>query len=150
MSRRSGRCWRKTGLPVGAIPEIPLLIAPTVADLQRACGAQLVRGNPEWLQRESMGLLVAAMSLPNVLTRLREDYTVIAPGDRSDLLPALILAHQSGTFPHLSAIVLTGGYLPPEPVGRADRRGAAGPADPDHPGRHVRDRDRRWPGCTAR
>ena len=106
----------KTGLPVGAIPEIPLLIAPTVADLQRACGAQLVRGNPEWLQRESMGLLVAAMSLPNVLTRLQEDYTVIAPGDRSDLLPALILAHQSGTFPHLSAILLTGGYLPPEPV----------------------------------
>jgi phosphate acetyltransferase len=106
----------KTGLPVGAIPEIPLLIAPTVADLQRACGAQLVRGNPEWLQRESMGLLVAAMSLPNVLTRLEEDYTVIAPGDRSDLLPALILAHQSGTFPHLSAILLTGGYLPPEPV----------------------------------
>src|SRR5664279_5975132 len=40
----------KTGLPVGVIPEIPLLNAPTVADLQRACGAQLVRGNPEWLQ----------------------------------------------------------------------------------------------------
>ena len=106
----------KTGLPAGAIPEIPLLIAPTVADLQRACGAQLVRGNPEWLQRESMGLLVAAMSLPNVLTRLREDYTVIAPSDRSELLPALILAHQSGTFPQLSAIMLTGGYLLPEPV----------------------------------
>jgi len=108
----------KTGLPAGAIPEIPLLIAPTVADLQKACGAELVRGNPEWLQRESMGLLVAAMPLPDVLIRLREDYTVIAPGDRSDLLPALILAHQSGTFPQLSSIVLSGGYLPPEPVAR--------------------------------
>src|SRR5664279_5186437 len=106
----------RTGLPAGAIPELPLLIAPTVADLQRACGAQLVRGNPEWLRRESMGLLVAAMSLPNVLTRLREDYTVIAPSDRSELLPALILAHQSGTFPQLSAIMLTGGYPLPEPV----------------------------------
>ena len=59
----------KTGRPGGAIPETPLLFAPTVADLRDACGAQLVRGNPEWLQRESMGLLVAAMSLPNVLTR---------------------------------------------------------------------------------
>jgi phosphate acetyltransferase len=106
----------QTGLPAGAIPEIPLLVAPTVADLQQACGAQLVRGNREWLQRESMGLLVAAMSLPNVLVRLREDYTVIAAGDRSDLIPALILAHQSGTFPHLSSIFLTGGYAPPEPV----------------------------------
>jgi phosphate acetyltransferase len=108
----------KTGRPGGAIPETPLLFAPTVADLQEACGAQLVRGNPEWLQRESMGLLVAAMSLPNVLTRLREDYTVIAPGDRWDLLLGLILAHQSATFPNLSAIVLPGGYLPPEPVAK--------------------------------
>ena len=47
-----------------------------------------------------MGFVVAAMSLPNVLIRLREDVTVIAPGDRSDLLPALlILAHQSGVYP---------------------------------------------------
>ena len=106
----------QTGLPAGAIPEIPLLVAPTVADLQKACGAQLVRGNRECLHRESMGLLVAAMSLPNVLVRLQEDYTVIAAGDRSDLIPALILAHQSGTFPHLSSIFLTGGYAPPEPV----------------------------------
>ena len=105
-----------TGLAVAAIPEIPMLIAPTVADLQQACRAQLVRGNPEWLQRESMGLLIAAMSLPNVLLRLRENTTVMAPGDRSDMLPGLILAHQSATFPNLSAVVLTGGYSPPDPV----------------------------------
>ena len=106
----------RTGLAVGAVPEIPLLVAPTVANLQQACGAELVRGNPELLQKESMGFVVAAMSLPNVLTRLTEDCTVIAPGDRSDVLPALILAHQSGTFPNLASIVLTGGYAPPEPV----------------------------------
>ena len=56
------------------------------------------------------------MSLPNVLTRLVEDVTVIAPGDRYDILPGLVLAHQSGTFPGLAAIVLTGGYRPPESV----------------------------------
>jgi len=112
-----GALLAQTGLPTGAIPEIPVLFAPTVADLQQACGARLVRGNREWLQRESMGLLVAAMSLPNVLTRLRENCTVIAPGDRWDLLLGLILAHQSATFPNLSAVVLPGGYLPPEPVG---------------------------------
>jgi phosphate acetyltransferase len=106
----------RTGLAAGVIPEIPLLVAPTVADLQRACGAELVRGNPELLQRESMGFVVAAMSLPNVLTRLREGYTVIAPGDRSDVLPALILAHQSATFPSLASIMLTGGYKPAESV----------------------------------
>ena len=106
----------QTGLPAGAIPEIPLLVAPTVADLQKACGAQLVRGNRECLHRESMGLLVAAMSLPNVLVRLQEDYTVIAAGDRSDLIPALILAHQSGTFPHLSSIFLIDGVEQDLPI----------------------------------
>jgi len=109
---------RHSGLPVAAIPEVPVLVAPTVAALQQACEGRLVRGNPAWLERESLGFVVAAMSLPNVLIRLHEDITVIAPGDRSDLLPGLVMAHQSGTFPHLSAIVLTGGYSPPEPVAR--------------------------------
>ena len=63
-----------------------------------------------------MGFVVAAMSLPNVLTRLREGFTIIAPGDRVDVLPALILAHQSATFPNLASIVLTGGYTPPASV----------------------------------
>ncbi|MGH3507726.1 MAG: phosphotransacetylase family protein, partial [Nocardioidaceae bacterium] len=103
-------------LPVGAIPESSLLVAPTVQALLEACDGEMIRGNPEWLARESLGFVVAAMSLPNVLTRLTEDATVIAPGDRTDLLPGLLLAHQSGTFPHLSAIVLTGDLLPPEPV----------------------------------
>ncbi len=105
-----------TGLMTSVIPETPLLSSPTVADLQKACGAELIRGNPEWLQRESMGFVVAAMSLPNVLTRLRERYTVIAPGDRYDVLPGLLMAHQSATFPNLASIVLTGGYTPPESV----------------------------------
>lgn len=104
--------------PAWAIPEIPLLAAPTVRALVEACDGRMVKGNPEWLDRESLGFVVAAMSLPNVLTRLHEDITVIAPGDRSDLLPGLVMAHHSGTFPHLSAIVLTGGYHPPEPVSR--------------------------------
>ncbi len=109
---------RESGLPVAVIPEVPLLFAPTVAALLAACDGRLLRGNPDWLDREALGFVVAAMSLPNVLIRLHEDITVIAPGDRSDLLPGLVMAHQSGTFPHLSAIVLTGGYLPAEPVAR--------------------------------
>ncbi len=109
---------RGSVLPVAAIPEVPLLVAPTVQALLEACDGRLVRGNPAWLDRESLGFVVAAMSLPNVLVRLHEDVTVIAPGDRYDLLPGLVMAHQSGTFPHLSAIVLTGGYTPPEPVAR--------------------------------
>jgi phosphate acetyltransferase len=107
------------GLGVGAIPEVPVLIAPTVRALFEAVDGRIVRSeNDEWLDRESMGFVIGAMSLPNVLTRLDENYTVIAPGDRYDLLPGLVLAHYSGTFPVLASIVLTGGYLPPDSVSK--------------------------------
>ncbi len=103
---------------LGVLPEVPLLRSPTVADLVAACNGTLIHGDPSWLGREARGFVVAAMSMPNVLTRLVDDVTVIAPGDRYDVLPGLVLAHQSGTFPALSSIVLTGGYRPPESVTR--------------------------------
>ena len=98
---RSGR--RSPTLPDGwsiaAIPESPLLSAPTVpAPWSRPPTAELVLGIDEldWTARRS-GIIVAAMSLPNVLARLRPDVAVIAPSDRTDLIPGLMLAHQSGT-----------------------------------------------------
>ena len=103
---------------VAAVPESPVLSAPTVRAQAAAVDAELVLGTDSWLDRESQGLIVAAMSLPNVLTRLRPDITVIAPSDRGELLPGLLMAHQSGTFPSLAGIVLTGGYPIPEPVQR--------------------------------
>ena len=108
----------RNGLVPGAIANVPLLGAPTVADLRDACGAVLWRGDEELLTRESMGFLVAAMTPPNVLKRLRPFTTVIVPGDRSDMLPALILAHQSATFPELASMVLTGGYTPDSAITR--------------------------------
>ena len=46
------------------------------------------------------------------------DATVIAPSDRTDLIPGLMLAHQSGTFPTLAGILLTGGYPLPDTIRR--------------------------------
>ncbi|HYP43621.1 MAG TPA: phosphate acetyltransferase [Propionibacteriaceae bacterium] len=106
------------GVLVAAMPDNPLLSAPTVRSLAEAVDAPLVQGSDSWLDRESLGLVVAAMSLPNVLTRLTPDATVIAPSDRPDLIPGLVLAHQSGTFPSLAGIVLTGGYELPESIRR--------------------------------
>src|SRR5918998_1344714 len=105
-------------LVVATIAENPLLSAPTFRALVEAVDGELVLGSEAWMDRESLGLIVAAMSLPNVLDRLRPDSTVIAPGDRADLLPGLMLAHQSGTFPTLAGILLTGGYTMPETVRR--------------------------------
>ncbi|GAA2164014.1 phosphate acetyltransferase [Humibacillus xanthopallidus] len=106
-------------LPVtAAIPENALLAAPSFRSLTEAVGARLVLGSESWMDRDSLGLVVAAMSLPNVLSRLSTDVTVIAPSDRSDLMPGLMLAHQSGTFPTLAGVILTGGYEMPETIAR--------------------------------
>ena len=101
-----------------AIPESPLLSAPTFRALAEAAEARLVRGNESWMDREAMGVIVAAMSLPHVLDRLIADAAVIAPSDRTDLIPGLMLAHQSGTFPPLAGILLTGGYQLPDSIRR--------------------------------
>ncbi|MGB7962676.1 MAG: phosphate acetyltransferase [Propionicimonas sp.] len=101
---------------VSALPADRLLAAPTLGTQFEAIRANLVLGNPELLQREAANVLVAAMTLPNVLARLEPDSTVIMPGDRLDLLPGLLLAHSSGSFPPLTGIILLGGYEIPEPI----------------------------------
>ncbi len=105
-----------THLVVGALPADKILVAPTLRTQFEAVGATQVLGNPDLLDRESQDAIVAAMTLPNVLSRLVTEATVIMPGDRcGDLLPGLILAHHSGSFPQLTGVILTGGYpIPPD------------------------------------
>ncbi len=99
---------------IGAVPENRVLAAPTVRQQFEAVGAELFLGHDDLLDRESGGVVVTAMTLPSVLERLSPDATIVAPSDRIDLLPGLLLAHTSGAFPRLAGIVLVGGYpLPP-------------------------------------
>ncbi|WP_375424326.1 phosphate acetyltransferase [uncultured Friedmanniella sp.] len=105
-------------LLIAAIADNPILSAPTFRALVEAGQGELTLGNESWMDREALGIIVAAMSLPNVLDRLGPDVAVIAPSDRTDLIPGLMLAHQSGTFPALAGILLTGGYPLPDSIRR--------------------------------
>lgn len=99
---------------VNAIPEHKVLPAPTVRTQFAAVGATLIRGKEELLDRESQGVLVSGMTLPNVLDRLFPEATVLAASDRIDIIPGLLLAHTSGAFPPMAGLLLLGGYdLPP-------------------------------------
>ena len=107
-----------TDLLVAALPADRILVAPTLRAQYEAVNAVHVLGNPDLLDRESQDVVVAAMTLPNILSRLVTEATVLVPSDRSDLLPGLILAHHSGSFPQLTGVILTGGYPIPENVVR--------------------------------
>ena len=91
------------------LPEEPLLVAPSVADLRTAVDGTLIKGDEELLGREVMGVLVAGMTAEHVLERLTEGVAVITPGDRSDVVLAVVSAHAAEGFPSLSAIILNGG-----------------------------------------
>jgi len=96
--------------PVWAIPEDPFLIAPSLASLLAAVDGELLKGDKELLLREALGVVVAGMTMENVLTRLIEGSVVVVAGDRSDVLLATLMAHASETFPSLAGIILNGGF----------------------------------------
>ncbi|CAN5370160.1 phosphate acetyltransferase [soil metagenome] len=97
-------------VPVWAIPEDRLLNAPTVGALMKATEGTLIKGDPALLTREALGFVIAGMSMENVLTRLIDGGVIVIPGDRADVLLAVLMAHAAETFPSLSGIILNGGF----------------------------------------
>ncbi|MBV5245301.1 phosphate acetyltransferase [Mycolicibacterium sp. PAM1] len=97
------------------LPEEPLLVAPSVAELQAAVEGAVVQGDPALLHREVLDVLVAGMTAEHVLERLTEGGVVITPGDRSDVVLAVLSAHAAEGFPSLSGVILNGG-LPLHPA----------------------------------
>ncbi|AQP50604.1 phosphate acetyltransferase [Tessaracoccus flavescens] len=109
------------GLGAAAVSVLPynaILRAPSVGELFDAVGATQWLGQVDFRRHESLHTLVAGMTLPNLLTRLRREATVIVPADRLDLLPGLLMAHRSPDYGPLAALVLTGGFEIPESVSK--------------------------------
>lgn len=102
--------------PVWAIPEDRRLVAPSIRGILSAVDGRLVKGDPDLLAREALSVVVAGMSMVNVLPRLSEDAVVVIPADRTEVLLATLLADASGTFPSIAGIVLNGPFPLPEPI----------------------------------
>lgn len=106
------------GVPVWSIPEELLLVAPPVSEVIAAVDGELVRGSSELLAREVRDVVVAGMSMENVLPRLLEGSVVVIAADRSETLLAVTMAHEAPTFPTIAAIVLNGEFPLPVDVVR--------------------------------
>ncbi|WP_409047392.1 phosphate acetyltransferase [Microbacterium sp. HA-8] len=116
--RRSLTVHGRGSVPVWAIPEDLFLVAPSIRGIMRSVEGHLLSGDPDLLTREALGVVVAGMSMVNVLPRLFEGAVVVIPADRSEVLLAALLANASGTFPSISGIVLNGGFELPEAITR--------------------------------
>ena len=96
-------------VPVFCIPEDAALVAPTLTTVLSAAGATRIAGDAALEERTVRGVVVAAMTLENLLPRLVDGALVVMPGDRTDTLLGVLLAHTSATFPALTGVLLTGG-----------------------------------------
>jgi len=92
--------------PVYAIPEIPELAAPTVAEVAAALHASHVLGDDTALARDVRDFVVGGALVPTVLDHLSDGCLLITPGDRGDLVLASYAAHAAGEAT-LAGIVLT-------------------------------------------
>lgn len=106
------------GVPSWTLPEVPLLVAPTMSELCTAIGGELYSGDPELLNREALSVMVGGMTAEHILERLTDGVVVIAPGDRSDVLLGVVNAHEAEGFPSLAGIIMNGGLLPHPAVAR--------------------------------
>ncbi|MGW4768128.1 phosphate acetyltransferase [Nocardia sp. NPDC004278] len=105
-------------VPSWTLPEVPLLISPTMAELCTAIGGKMYSGDMELLQREALQVMVGGMTAEHILERLVDGVVVVAPGDRSDVLLSAVNAHEAEGFPSLSGIIMNGGMLPHPAIAR--------------------------------
>ena len=104
--------------PVWAMPEDRMLVAPSIRGILAAVDGRLIKGDADRLGREALSIVVAGMSMVNVLPRLTDEAVVVIPADRTEVLLATLLADASGTFPRVAGIILNGPFPLPEPIVR--------------------------------
>jgi phosphate acetyltransferase len=90
------------------IPENKSLGSPTIDDVKRWLGAEVLYGKPSMLNLVD-NYLVAAMQISNFLEYLKEGSLIITPGDRSDIIIASLASRISSAYPNISGILITGG-----------------------------------------
>jgi phosphate acetyltransferase len=115
------------GVPVYAVPDVPAVSAPTMAEVVAALGATPVLGwGDDAMNRDVLDVVVGGATVPTFLDYLSDGCLVVTPGDRADLLVATTAAHASGQA-SVAGVVLTLG-VPPDPrVARLIRRFDAAP-----------------------
>ncbi|MGW4467891.1 phosphate acetyltransferase [Micromonospora sp. NPDC004704] len=108
-------------VPAYAIPEVPAVSAPTVAEVATALGATLLAGDRAALERDVLDFVVGAAHVPTLLDHLTDGALMITPGDRADLLVAAAAAHVAGQV-SVAGLVLTLGEQPDPRVMRLVER----------------------------
>jgi BioD-like phosphotransacetylase family protein len=108
------------GIPLlGVLPYRPILSNPTLGMIADGLGGESICPGPD-LDRVIDDVAIGAMQPEHMLQRVGPGTIVIVPGDREDVILAIIDAQGSG-HPAGLGLVLTGGYRPSPAVIEAIR-----------------------------
>ena len=124
LARTLERGLARHGIPLlGVLPYRPLLSNPTLAMVLDAVHGETISAAPDPDQVIG-GVAIGAMEPEHMLQRIGPRSLVIVPGDRTDVIRAIVETHVNGHPSGNDALglVLTGGYRPDPPVVEAIRR----------------------------
>ncbi|MEU5610596.1 phosphate acetyltransferase [Streptomyces sparsogenes] len=93
-------------VPCYTLPEDASLSAPTVSQVVRTLGAEVLLGDHAGLSRDVRDFVFGGAMLPSFLPALTEGCLVVTPGDRADLIVGALAAHSAGA-PPIAGVLLT-------------------------------------------
>jgi uncharacterized protein len=114
LGRTLERGLARHGIPLlGVLPYRPILSNPTLAMVVEGVHGEMIHPGPD-LDQVIGGVNIGAMEPEHMLQRIGPRALVIVPGDREDVIAAIVQAHRVGAAAGGDAIglVLSGGYRP--------------------------------------
>ncbi|MFC0599432.1 phosphate acetyltransferase [Streptomyces palmae] len=100
------RLTARLPVPCYVLPEDASLSAPTVSQVVRTLGAEVLLGDDAGLSRDVRDFVFGGAMLPSFLPALTEGCLVVTPGDRADLIVGALAAHSAGA-PPIAGVLLT-------------------------------------------
>ena len=124
LARTLERGLARHGIPLlGVLPYRPLLSNPTLAMVLEGVHGETIHPGPD-LDQVIGGVAIGAMEPEHMLQRVGPRSLVIVPGDRTDVIRAIVGVHldDDGNGDVPLGLVLTGGYRPEAGVLEAIRQ----------------------------
>jgi BioD-like phosphotransacetylase family protein len=118
LARTLERGLARHGIPLlGVLPYRPILSNPTLAMVLEGLHGETIHAGPD-LDLVIGGIAIGAMEPEHMLERIGLRSLVIVPGDRTDVIRAIVGARTDGAGEADRALgmVLTGGYRPPASI----------------------------------
>ena len=123
LARTLERGLARHGIPLlGVLPYRPILSNPTLSMVRDGVHGETIHPGPD-LDQVIGGISIGAMEPRHMLQRIGPRALVIVPGDREDVIAAIVHARRIGSAAGGDALglVLTGGYRPRKTVIEAIR-----------------------------